>query len=116
MTGWQPCGMSTGSSSLGTEGISIPPDVREEDSENCVEHDHEEDRLNDRGGSFRPDFLAVALDQHPLEAAGQCNDEAEDRRFDHADPHVGHRNDFVQALDVGPRWNLQAQPNEESAA
>ena len=37
----------------------------------------------------RTDLLAVAFDQHALEAAGQRDDEAEHRRLDQPDPQVG---------------------------
>ena len=59
-----------------------PSDRAEEDGEDGVEHDHEEDRLDDRGGRAQADFFRIALDQHALEAARQRDDEAEDRRLD----------------------------------
>ena len=42
------------------------------------------------------DFLAVALNLHALEAAGERNDEAEHRRLDQANPQVGHRDHFLR--------------------
>ena len=78
-----------------------------------VEHDHQEDRLDDRGGRARADLLAVALDQHALEAAGERDDEAEHRRLDQPDPQIGDRNDFLEALDVGQRRDSEVEPDEQ---
>ena len=82
----------------------------------AVEHDHQEDRLDDRGRGARADFLAIALDQHALEAAGERDDEAEHRRLDQGDPQIGQRNDFLEALDVGQRRDSEVEPDEQPAA
>ena len=115
MTGLQPSGTTDGSSFLGTPS-SIPPDIREEDCEDGVEHDHEEDRLNHRCRGAGSDLLAIPLDEHSLEAAGERDDEAEHRRLDEADPEVGDRSHFVEALDVGDRRDFEREPDEHAAA
>ena len=45
------------------------PDRGEEDGEQAVEHDHQEDRLDHRGGGLQPEQLGAALDPQPLEQA-----------------------------------------------
>ena len=51
---------------------SQPADLGEEDGEEGVEHDDEEDRLDDRGGGPQAHLLGIAFDLHALEAAGHA--------------------------------------------
>ena len=113
MTGLQPSGIVSGQASW---DALIPTRYSKEDREDGVEHDDQEDRLNDGGGGAGADFLAVPLDQHALEAAGERDDEAEHRRLDEADPEVGDRNHFLQALNVGDRRDFEREPDEDAAA
>ena len=43
---------------------SYPTDRTEKNGEDGIEHNHEENRLDDRIGGPSADFLAVALHQH----------------------------------------------------
>ncbi len=101
---------------IGWRRLHQPSDRTEEDGEDGIEHDHEEDRLDDGGGRAQADFLRIAFDQHALEAARQGDDEAEDRRLDQADPQIGERDDLLQSLNVGERRNAERQPDEDAAA
>src|SRR5262249_11155113 len=87
---WSPKAL-TNPRTLMTASLSRPPAIssdpydREKDGEPGIEHDDEEDGLDDRSGRQLADACGIALDLEAFEAANQPDDEGKNRRLDHAD-------------------------------
>ena len=73
------------------------PDRGEEDGEQSVEHDHQKDRFDDRGGGLKAKRLGTALHLEPLGAGHGADRQGHERRLDETDLEMRQRDRFPEA-------------------
>src|SRR4030095_9594585 len=92
------------------------PDRGEKDGKKSIEHDHQEDGLDDGGGGLEPEGLGAALD---LETLGACHDadcESHEGRLDEADLDMRERDRLPQPGHEDFRAHAAVEPSNETAA
>src|SRR4051794_40570703 len=91
-------------------------DRGEENGEYAVEHDHQEDRFDHRGGGLLAERFGAAFDPQTLAAGDDTDHQRHERRLDHADLEMRHRDRLAQARDVDFRAHSAVEPGHQPAA
>src|SRR5665213_25282 len=91
-------------------------DRGEEDGEHTVEHDHQEDRLDHRGGRLQAERFGAALDPQAFGAGDHADDQCHHRRLDHADLEIAHGYDVLETGEIYRRAHAAVERRHDLAA
>src|ERR1700733_13976103 len=87
---------------------------REEDGEGGIEHDHQENGLDDGKRSMTADALGAARDRQALVAADERDTGAEERRLDDTEPEGPKRDRAAQLLREHRKGDAEIGPADRS--
>src|ERR1700691_3046099 len=89
---------------------------REEDGEGGIEHDHQENGLDDGKRSMTADAFGAARDRQALVAADKRDTGAEERRLDDTEPEAPKRDRAPQLFREHRKGDAEIGPADEGAA